>query len=275
MPGYDNAPELGPLQSDPTLPTAGQAWFHNLLRRKRMHDGLMVRDLSLLPLGSGVGQIVATPGGSGAVIASGLLAAPTLTATATTVEDNVATWLNSATTAISANPSGIVAAAFTQTRAGRLPQFEAAMMTDSTITSVQYAIGLSSGSLDVNPPGAGVQGAYFRYNTTSDGTAFWRCVTSDGTTRNVIVTTVAIAASTVYVLRIVFRNSVYANGAAQAALGTIPSAIDFYINGILAATSTVNIPLVGTALGVGSRVMTLTTATRNLKTARISVTSGA
>lgn len=97
-------------------------------------------------------------------------------------------------------------------------------------------VGISSASLAAADSPTGAHVAAFRYAISADGTAFWRCVTNDGgaDTGTVTVSTVAIAAATRYVLTVDSYD---------------PASIKFYVNGVLAATHTTNLPTVTTALG--------------------------
>lgn len=68
----------------------------------------------------------------------------------------------------------------------------------------------------------------FRYcPPTADTTAFWRCVTCDATTQNVIVTTSPIASNTQYTLAIDCST---------------PGTVYFYVNGVQVASTTANLP---------------------------------
>lgn len=71
-----------------------------------------------------------------------------------------------------------------------------------------------------------VDGVYFEAISTTSG--FWRCVTSASSTRTAVVTTVALAAATWYHLGI----EINADG----------TEAKFYIDGVLVATMTTNIP---------------------------------
>lgn len=211
-----------------------------------------------------IGQVLPVIGGTTALVTG--LPAPTLTATASNADDSEASWINHATSTVQFNPSGLVSAAFTVTRSGRLPEFFAYIKTDpSVITSVAYAIGLSSASLDVASaiaPAAAVVGAYFLYNTTAHGTAFWRTVTSDGSTRNTVTTTSSIAANTTYRMRI----------AISGVRGSSVSQVDFYINDVNVASHVANLPTFSTPLGYGVRVEALAgSAARNVKWARVAL----
>ena len=105
--------------------------------------------------------------------------APTLTATASSVDASDGAWLQSTTTAVSANPSGIVSA-FAVWRRDWTPQYLTKIKTDTAaITSIRYWIGMFSASPDLIARGTGtISLAAFSYDTGIDGTAFWRTVTS-------------------------------------------------------------------------------------------------
>ena len=122
--------------------------------------------------------------------------------------------------------------------------------TGADITSVNYLIGLGSANVSGNTSGdPGGHAAMFRYNTTADGTAFWRTVTRDGSTVEVQTTSVAIAASTLYEL----------------VIETTPTAVRFYINGVLVSTHVTNIPAATVPMIAGWFLVALANATRALR----------
>jgi hypothetical protein len=97
--------------------------------------------------------------------------------------------------------------------------------------------------------------AAFRYAPTSDGTAFWRTCTKDGTTLTATATTVAIAHDTRYILQIVV---------------TSPTSIAFYINGVLTNTHSTNTPTSTTGLLYYVTNTNVTAGTiRNLRIAKV------
>ncbi len=131
------------------------------------------------------------------------------------------------------------------------------LMTDaSAVTSTRLWVGLTSaelGSLAVAPTTQHVAG--FRYDTGLDGTAFWRTVTSNGTSATTTTTTTAIAANTAYEL--------------VAEVNSAGTAIRFWINGALVATHTATLPGASTALGCTARLRTLAAASRALRLGRL------
>lgn len=197
-------------------------------------------------------------GGAATVSAIGLVA-PTLTATASSADDATGPWLNSATSITSGNPSGLVSTTFTVLRRDWQPEYMTRIKTDaSAITTIRYWMGMFSASPDAIARGTGtIHLAAFSYDTGVDGTAFWRTSTSAGVanTFTTTTTTTAIAANTEYKL--------YIN------CSTASTDCKFYINDVLVATHTTNLPTITQTLGYGNRVITLTTAARNLKTSSI------
>lgn len=88
--------------------------------------------------------------------------------------------------------------------------------------------------------------AAFRYATDVDGTAFWRCVTDNGTgSPAVTVTTTAVAVSTRYRMLIDARDS---------------TSIKFYINDTLVATHTTTLPVNTTDMGGTFQIRQLATS---------------
>lgn len=124
------------------------------------------------------------------------------------------------------------------TRRDWKPIFETLVKTYSDLTNSRIWAGLFSAT----PFGSATPSihlAAFRYDTGADGTAFWRCVTDNGSGSPTVTTTsIAIAVSTKYSLRIEC-------GASD---------IKFYINDVLAATHTTTLPtstqLLGGEIGV-------------------------
>lgn len=124
------------------------------------------------------------------------------------------------------------------------PIFSTKILSGANIQNLGYWFGLSSATLAGIDTPTTQHVAAFRYNITVDGTAFWRCVTCDGTTATVTTTSTAIATSTVYRLRI--------------ELDDTNTQVRFYVNDALVAThgSGNNPPGQTTQIGV---VMDVTT----------------
>lgn len=156
--------------------------------------------------------------------------------------------------AISGNEGGLAMPTFDQTQRQRLPILDVAMRTAATITVQRTWSGLFSN----DPMGADVPGGVyvigFRYSPATDTTAFWRCVTGDGTgSATVTTTTVAFTGTTSYRLRIVF--------------GT--SEARFYINGILVATHTTFLAPGTQGLGFVHKVRTLEAVAKGIRFGRM------
>jgi hypothetical protein len=98
--------------------------------------------------------------------------------------------------------------------------------TGADITSIRLWLGLFTASPSTASDPASQHIAAFRYDTTADGTAFWRTVTKDGTTINAAASSLAIAADTIYLFRIELD----------------ASEVRFYSGTTLLATHTANLP---------------------------------
>lgn len=158
-----------------------------------------------------------------------------------------------------ANNEGGLVSTFDQTRRNRNPVFDDAMRTAATASlAVQRTwIGLFSADPMASDTPA-VHLAAFRYSPATDTTAFWRCVTDNGSgTPTVTTTTQSIGSTTSYRLRIVCD----AGG----------SAIRFYINGILYATHTATLPTSTQDLGYVHKVRTLEAVAKSIRFGRICI----
>ena len=145
-----------------------------------------------------------------------------------------------------------IASVLTTTRRDRSPEIVCHMKTGASIANVRVWAGFfnSDPTLTATPAAAH---AGFRYDTTADGTAFWRTSTHDGATQEVQTTTVAIAANTKYRLRIEFG----------------VSDVKFYVDDVLVATHSTNIPGSTTALGEAWTFVNLSAASRSAKLSRL------
>jgi hypothetical protein len=125
------------------------------------------------------------------------------------------------------------------------------MKTYTSVADVRFWVGMfSAGSNPVNAADpASAHLAAFRYDTSTDGTAFWRCCTKDGTTISVTTTSVAVATDTMYLLWVEMD----------------ASEVRFFIDQSLVATHTSNLP--GTTTGLGPAVC-LTTLVASAKAYR-------
>lgn len=129
--------------------------------------------------------------------------------------------------------------------------------TGADITSVRTWVGLmSSAPFDADDFGGTTHVVALRYSTVADGTAFWRCVTRDGTTQTVFTSTAAIAASTRYVLRI----------------RLFAASVEFWLNGVLIHTATATLPGAATSLLGTIEVIAQAASARNIHVSRITGT---
>jgi hypothetical protein len=205
---------------------------------------------------------VAAPGGGTTLVTDGTAAPTVATTNITPADDPTAAGpgVSYTTTAAADVDAGIISAfGPVQTRWG--PLFYTRITTDaSAITSTRLWAGLTSAelaALTADPTTQHV--AAFRYDTGLDGTAFWRCVTAGGSAATVTVSTVAIAAATSYELKIEVNSA-----------GT---SVRFFVNGVLAATHTTNLPTTSTALGYIVRLRTLAASARALRLGRVLVSA--
>ena len=210
---------------------------------------------------------MAAPGGDTSLIVGGVLP-PTIAAfniTAASDDQAEGPLVRYTTTAASSVDAGLISP-FGVIQPRWAPYFYARIRTDpSAITSTRLAVGLVSADVAGNagPATTGsystAQGAWLRYDTGVDGTAFWRTVTSSGTTATVTTTTSAIALDSAYELLIEVNSAV--------------SQVRFWVNGVLAATHTTNLPSSSAALGYTARLRTLTTSARALRLGRLTWSS--
>ena len=151
---------------------------------------------------------VSAPGGDSTLILQGVLPPTVAAANITASSDDQAAgplvkYLTSAASTIDAG----VISTFGVIQPQWAPYLYARIRTDaSAITSTRLAVGIVSADVASNagPASTGAyttaSGAWFRYDTGVDGTAFWRTVTSNGTTATVTTTNAALAADTDYEL---------------------------------------------------------------------------
>ncbi|MCK9929422.1 hypothetical protein MXD62_19935 [Frankia sp. Mgl5] len=213
-------------------------------------------------------ELVVAATGSSTTLGSYGMATPTVATTNITaaVDNQAAGPMNSYTTTAASGVDAGVLSDFGRIQARWAPYFYGRIMTDaSAVTSTRLAVGLVSAEIaaDAGPASTGAyavaSGAWFRYATDVDGTAFWRTVTSDAANATVTTTTAAIAANTSYEL------IVEVNSAA--------TSIRFWVNGTLVATHTANLPAATTALGYTARLRTLAASARALRFGRINLSA--
>lgn len=180
--------------------------------------------------------------------------APTAAGTGSSVNDSTGVYISYASAASTNSNAGW--SEFTNTLVGteNAPVFYAALMTGSSLATCRLWVGLAASALIASDTPS-VHYAAFRYSPAVDGTAFWRCVTDNGSgSPTVTVTTAAIAVSTRYKLRID---------------ATDPASIKFYINDALVATHTTTLPTSSTKLGIEGRLRTLENVAKALALSRV------
>jgi hypothetical protein len=161
--------------------------------------------------------------------------------------------VRNATSATIGSVAGVEAASMGWFARDLKPIYVARQATYTSVADVRFWFGLASATPSGSADPSGVHLAAFRYDTATDGTAFWRCCTKDGTTMTVTATGVAIATDTVYLFRI----------------ETDSSAVRFYIDGNLVATHTTNLPGSSTAIGPTAKVTALAAAAKSLRHSRL------
>lgn len=154
--------------------------------------------------------------------------------------------------AVSGNIGGLTPAAFTDwvQRRWNPDLYMRISVDDTAITTNRIWCGWVSAAMTGKDAPTTEHVAAFRYATTVDGTAFWRCVTHDGgATPTVTTTTTAIAVGGTYNLRIAMSGS----------------SVYFYIDGALVATHTTALPGTSTGLGLNMTTTTQAASARNIR----------
>lgn len=157
--------------------------------------------------------------------------APSISGTATSLVNSSGAYVKYAGAAsASSNAGWQLENGTAKTQYQLLPRFWAKIFTGAAAGDIQNVrIWVGLGAYDLRASDTNLANvAAFRYCTATDGTAFWRCVTSDNSSAaTVTTTTVPIATSTQYTLHIDCRD---------------PATYYFWINGVLVATHTTNLP---------------------------------
>lgn len=125
----------------------------------------------------------------------------------------------------------------------------------ASISNVRIWCGFTSADLTGVSAPTTQHVAAFRYATDVDGTAFWRCVTCDGSSNVTTTTTsIAVATGTEYDLRI-----------------ELGSSVKFYIDNVLVATHASNLPGNTTGLLIQQAKTTLDASSKNLRMASMAL----
>lgn len=196
-------------------------------------------------------------GGLTTVINTGFATAPAIIGTASVLDTVLGQFVNYNSANPNGSEAGWMSTVFTQTQRNYRPVYKAHMRTGPDITSVRYWFGLFSASPMASDDPA-IHGMGFRYSTAVDGTAFWRCWSNDGAGGGTVtVTTIPIAADTSYVLSI----EISPDGLS----------ILFFINDVLVATHTTDLPAAAQPLGHVERIITLVAGGRSVRVAKIAL----
>lgn len=160
-------------------------------------------------------------------------------------------WVSYVTGTTSGN-SGGATSVYTLMRRDWTIDFVARVQLGALVTSVRYWVGMFSATPVASATPA-IHLAAFRYDTTADGTAFWVCATDDGGAAPTTTTTAnAISAGGVYTLRVRADST----------------DVRFFIDGVLVATHTTNLPTATQLMGWSHHVTTLSNAARTLQFGR-------
>lgn len=191
-------------------------------------------------------QVVPQPATANTQVNAGIAAGPANAGTLTQGDDADGPWRLCSTIATTNNEATMYTATQFERQWGAIAF--GAFKTPATITSVGFYAGFTSGALGTAAMPSR-ECAMFRYQTTADGTAFWRTITNNSGTGTVGTTTVAVTANTVY----------------RWAIRLLPTSVEYYMatgDGALALvdTETTTLPTTSTAMAVLTRVLTLANA---------------
>jgi hypothetical protein len=188
-----------------------------------------------------------------ALLVTGTSDTMTVFGTASVFNDTTGEYINYLSASGAGNGFGVRATAFTNIRGNNSPVWSTVMKTGAAAGDIQN-MRVWCGICSANPVGADAPGAIslaaFRYAPATDGTLFWRAVTSDGASATTTTTAQSIAADTRYVLRIDW---------------SVAARVDFYINDTLFASHTANLPAAATALGWVTEGSVTVSGTRNIR----------
>lgn len=182
-------------------------------------------------------------------------AAVVLNATVANADDADGSWLSHTTAASSGSATSMRSAIpADQVRRDWLPDLEIRIKTGSAISTVRYWIGLTD-ALPNSSADPTLHGAMFRFDTGASDSN-WQAWTNDNSGGGSAQDTgVAVAADTVYVMRI----------------RCLASTIEFSINGTLVATASSNLPSASAMLAFNISCATLANVGRVIKWGRLLV----
>lgn len=176
------------------------------------------------------------PGGGTNVVYGGMGSSPLIGGVNSQQDDDDGHWLRRTTGASTDGDAGETANLGNLARITYLPQLTVKMKTHTSIAVCRLWVGFFAGSPMASDDPA-MHGMGFRYAPATDGTAFWRTWTNDGSGGGTVTTTgQSIVVSTIYHLAIKVVST---------------SSVEFYISTdggvtyILVATHTANLPSTG------------------------------
>lgn len=191
---------------------------------------------------------IADPATATTITNLGFPAAPTILGTQSSSPATARDMDAFTTAASSGATAGVISAVFTYARRAYEPTLVQAVRTQGSIADVRIWVGFF-GASPTGSTTAPANTAAFCFGTDVHGTNFWRTVTSDATTPNVNTTAAAIATGVEYVLRIEMS----------------AAAVEFFIDDVLVATHTTNLPVSTTTVGFGAVITTLTAGAKGLR----------
>jgi len=157
-------------------------------------------------------------------------------------DDSSGPWLTTIT-ATATNSEGGLYFDYARCRTDWNPEMVQTVKQGTNVTSIRYWVGLFSAAPGAVSDLTTIHGAAFVYDSAVHGTAFWRCVTGNASAQTETTTSVAINSGNVDLLWI----RVTGNG----------TSVEFWIDGVLVATHTTNLPTTTQLMGPAARVTTL------------------
>jgi hypothetical protein len=171
----------------------------------------------------------------------------------TSADDTDGPWVNIAT-ASTLNKVSVVNDLTAVVRTDWNPEMYARIKTGATITLVRYWVGFFSADPSASATPA-VHYAAFRFDTSASD-ANWQFCTATGTaTQTCTNTTIAVTASTAY--------SLWVTCTSTTCLG--------YVDGVLRATNTTNLPTSTQTMGYNASMTTLSAAARSILFGRFTI----
>lgn len=186
----------------------------------------------------------------------GFTTAPTVTGTATNLNTSTGQFIDYASAAVLDNDAGWISSAFSQTRFDYRPNWRCAMRTGPVITVVRYWLGMFSAT-PIASDDPTVHGFGFRFSTSA-GDVNWMAWSNDNSGGGTIVDTgIPVVADTSYLLVAI----VNAGG----------GSIRYYINDVLVATISTNLPGAANNLGHVERLRTLEAVAKSIRLSKVAL----